>query len=178
MPASRVAEERRAQERGSPSKLDELYRANAPGALRLAYLLTGNRDAANDLVQEAFVRVAARFRHLRDRNSFEPYLRRTMVNLAKSGFRRASLERRFIARFRDPKPRSTTPEIDTRHDLWQLLLRLPARQRIALVLRFYEDMSELETAEVLGTSARAVNALVSRGLDQLRRSGGQEEWID
>jgi RNA polymerase sigma factor (sigma-70 family) len=62
-------------------RLEDLYVRNAPGALRLAYFLTGNRELAEDLVQEAFVRVAGRFRHLRMPDAFDAYLRRTIVNL-------------------------------------------------------------------------------------------------
>lgn len=158
------------------SRLESLYRSNSGAALRLAYLLTGDRDGANDLVQEAFVRVIGRFGHLRQRDSFEWYLRRTVINLAKSRFRKDSLERRFLARWHERTQMSEMPDVATRHDLWQLMLLLPGRQRMALVLRYYEDMSEHEAAEALGTSARAINALVSRGLDHLRRIGGYQAW--
>jgi RNA polymerase sigma factor (sigma-70 family) len=156
--------------------LAELYQTNADGAYRLAYLLTGDREAANDLVQEAFVRIVARFGHLRHREAFQSYLRRAIVNLAKSEFRRKSIERRFLASHRD-RSVSIPPDVESRLALWRMLLELPARQRIALVLRYYEDMSEDETAEILRTSRRAVNALVARGLDRLRQREGAEEWM-
>jgi RNA polymerase sigma-70 factor (sigma-E family) len=158
------------------AKLEELYRANAGGLYRLVFLMTGDKDTADDLVQEAFVRVLARFGDIRNRDSFEPYLRRAVINLVRSHYRRKALERRLLARFQDYSPANLPPDVETRDDLWLRLLELPIRQRIALVLRYYEDMSEYRVAEVLGTSARAVNALVSRGLDQLRRQGGMQEW--
>jgi RNA polymerase sigma factor (sigma-70 family) len=67
------------------------------------------------------------------------------------------------------------PDIETRNSLMQLLQQLPIRQRTALVLRFYEDLSEHQTADMMGVSLRAVNSLVSRGLGELRRIEGGEE---
>ena len=94
MSGATVAEKRRAEPKG----LAELYERNAPGAVRLAYLITSDPDLAQDIAQEAFVRVAGRFRHLRVPEAFDAYLRRTVVNLCNSHFRhervaRAALER-------------------------------------------------------------------------------------
>src|SRR6266566_9470783 len=70
------------------SRLGTLYGRHAPGAVRLAYLLTGDPALAEDLVQDAFVKLAGRLAHLRDPEAFDAYLRRTVVNLANSHFRR------------------------------------------------------------------------------------------
>lgn len=153
----------------SPGKLAELYLAHAGDAYRLAYLLTGNRDDANDLVQEAFIRITTRFRHLRNQDSFAFYLRRTLINLARSEARRRSLARRVTRASAEASADIAMPDVATRDELFRALLLLPPRQRVALVLRFYEDLTEDQTAAILGTSARAVNALVSRGLANLRR---------
>jgi DNA-directed RNA polymerase specialized sigma24 family protein len=75
------------------ARLEELYVRNAPSALRTAYFLTGDADLAEDLVQEAFVRIAGRFGHLRTPEAFPAYLRRTIVNLFTSHLRRRALER-------------------------------------------------------------------------------------
>jgi RNA polymerase sigma factor (sigma-70 family) len=72
----------------SGDKLEALYRCHGPEALRLAYLLTGDRELAEDLAQEAFVRVARRLTGVRKADSFHWYLRRTVVNLANSHLRR------------------------------------------------------------------------------------------
>jgi RNA polymerase sigma factor (sigma-70 family) len=80
------------------ARLQELYLRNAPHALTTAYFLTGNRDLAEDLVQEAFVRVTGRFGHLRTPDAFPGYLRRTMVNLFTSQLRRRALERDWVQR--------------------------------------------------------------------------------
>ena len=91
-----VTEPTAAEAPAPTGRLEELYVRNAPGALRLAYFLTGNRELAEDLVQEAFVRVAGRFRHLRVPDAFDAYLRRTIVNLSTSQLRRAKLERAYV----------------------------------------------------------------------------------
>ena len=93
-----VTEPSPAEAPATPGRLEDLYVRNAPGALRLAYFLTGNRELAEDLVQEAFVRVAGRFRHLRVPDAFDAYLRRTIVNLSTSQLRRTKLERAYVAR--------------------------------------------------------------------------------
>ncbi len=158
------------------TRLAALYDAYAADAYQLAYLLTGDRDLADDLAQEAFVRIVARFGHLRKRDRFEYYLRRTVVNLARSHFRRRSAEARYLAKQPGRSSAQEIPDIEIRNSLWQLLQQLPIRQRTALVLRFYEDLSEHQTADVMGVSLRAVNSLVSRGLGTLRRiEGGEEE---
>src|SRR5688572_28351185 len=86
------------RESGLRSRLADAYVRSAPGGIRLAYLLTGARSVAEDLVQEAFVRFVGRLRFLRDPDAFEPYLRRTIVNLSKNHFRRRSVERAYLER--------------------------------------------------------------------------------
>src|SRR6266581_3277559 len=81
-------------------RIGELYLQHADAAVRLAYLLTGDRALAEDLVQDAFVRLAGRLIHLRDPGAFDAYLRRTVVNLSHSYFRRKRVERAYLARAR------------------------------------------------------------------------------
>jgi RNA polymerase sigma-70 factor (sigma-E family) len=151
-------------------RLSDLYRWYADDAVRLAYLITGDRGLAEDLVQDAFVRLAGRGIHLRGASQpFEPYLRRTVVNLANSHFRRRKIERRYQER--ESSMLSTTshdPDIPTREAAREALLQLPPRQRTALVLRFYVDLSEAQTAEVMGCRRGTVKALVSQGMGKLR----------
>jgi RNA polymerase sigma-70 factor (sigma-E family) len=157
-------------EQKEPAGLNELYIRHAPAAVGLAFLLVGDRDVAQDLVHEAFVRLAGRLRHLRDRSRFDAYLRRTVVNLHLSRLRRLRLERTYLARERyllSPE-RDHQAEVAARQDLWASLGRLPARQRAALVLRYYEDLSERETAEVMRSSVAAVKSLVARAMEALR----------
>ena len=150
--------------------LDELYARHIGAGVRLAFLLTGDRAHAEDLAQEAFVRCVGRFRHLRKPDAFAAYFRRAIVNLHTSGLRRRRLEREWLAREGATSARrvSSQPDVGARQDLWKALGELPPRQRAALVLRYYEDLSERETADVLGCSVAAVKSLVSRGGETLR----------
>jgi RNA polymerase sigma-70 factor (sigma-E family) len=147
-------------------RMGELYAAHATDAARLAYLLTGDRTLAEDLVHEAFVRMFGRFRDLRDPGAFRAYLRTTLVNLTRSHFRRRRVERAYLERERhrmEPHVESAEPD-----EMWEILQRLRPRQRAAVVLRYYEDLSEAQTADVLRCPVGTVKSLVSRGLAQLR----------
>jgi RNA polymerase sigma-70 factor (sigma-E family) len=157
-------------------KLEELYIRHAPAAIRLAFVLTGSREAAEDLAHDAFVRLAGRFTHVRRAESFGAYLRKTVVNLHLSRLRRLRLERAHIDRLRSGDEHAATmPDVPERVDVWQALQSLPPRQRAALALRYYEDLSERETAEMLGCSLAAVKSLVARGTTALSRQmrGGE-----
>ena len=83
---------------GRAGRLDDLYVRHAPAGMRLAFLLTGDRNQAEDLMQEAFVRCVGRFRHLRVPDTFDAYLRRSIVNLHTSGLRHKRVERTWLAR--------------------------------------------------------------------------------
>jgi RNA polymerase sigma-70 factor (sigma-E family) len=155
--------------------LEELYVRNAPAALRLAYFLTGDRDQAEDLVQEAFVRVAGRFLHFRVPDNLPGYLRRTIVNLFTSQLRRRRLERKWLHRQASEDTSRWPTDPATRDDLWSALELLPERQRVAIVLRYYEDLSEREAADVLGCSMGALNQLVVRAMSTLREHVRKDE---
>lgn len=148
----------------------ELYTRYVPAGIRLAYLLTGDRQQAEDLAHEAFVRCVGRFGHLRGHGAFDSYLRRAIVNLRTSALRHRRVEREWLRREGPRAVAATTKQhdVDQREDLWRSLARLPSRQRSALVLRYYEDLSERDTADALGCSVAAVKSLVARGSDALR----------
>jgi RNA polymerase sigma-70 factor (sigma-E family) len=149
--------------------LAELYERHAGAAVGLAYLLTGDRSLAEDLVQEAFVRVAGRFRHLRDSGAFESYLRRTVVNLFTSQLRRRRLERAYLKReATKPAASHEDPDVASRDELWRAVQQLPERQRAAVVLRYYEDLSEREVATTMRCSNAAAKSLIQRGMQTLR----------
>jgi len=173
--ASTMQEERVEPERGV---MADLYVRYVPAATRLAYLLTGDPSQAEDLAHEAFVRCVGRFAYLRSREAFDAYLRRAIVNLHTSGIRRRYLERSWLRTEgrRVAEATAAMPDVSTREDLWRALATLPVRQRAALVLRYYEDLSERETAAVLGCSVAAAKALVARGSEALRAviSEGEE----
>lgn len=156
-----------AAERGS---LADLYVAHARDGIRLAYLLTGDRTLAEDLVQDAFARLVGRLQHLRDRGAFGAYLRRTIVNLATSHFRRRRVERAYLERVAAAPAVETNANDDLDEAMHTALLRLPERQRAAIVLRFYEDLSDVQTAEILRCSPGTVRSLVTRGMKTLRQT--------
>jgi RNA polymerase sigma-70 factor (sigma-E family) len=147
-------------------RLGELYEAHAADAARLAYLLTGDRALAEDLVHEAFVKLFGRFRDLRHPEAFRSYLRTTVVNLARSHHRHRRVERAYLER--EGRLPEAAVDPGRARDLWESLQRLRPRQRAAIVLRFYEDLTETQTADVLGCAVGTVKSLVSRGLEQLR----------
>jgi RNA polymerase sigma-70 factor (sigma-E family) len=157
---------------GNAGRLGELYVRHADAAVRLAYLLTQDHALAEDLVQDAFVRMAGRLVHLRDAGAFDAYLRRTIVNLSHSYFRRKKVERAYLVRAGGEI--GTRPvegpdrSLEDSEALWRALGRLSGRQRAAIVLRFYEDLSERQVAEVLNCAPGTVKSLVSRGLETLR----------
>jgi len=150
-------------------RIGELYAAHADDAARLAYLLTGDRALAEDLVQDAFVKLAGRLVHLRDPGAFGAYLRTTVVNLSRSHFRRRKLERAHLERTAaEPMAEGSSAAPDERDELWRALQTLSRRQRAAIVLRYYEDLSEAQTADILQCRAGTVKSLVARGLETLR----------
>ena len=158
------------------TELGEFYTANADSSKRLAYLLTGDKELAEDITQDAFVKVAGRLRGLRNRDATAAYLRRTVVNLSRSHFRRKRVERTYLQREAGMHRMETVEnrdvvEVDV---LWNELQRLAYRQRCAVVLRYYEDLSEHETADILGCSVGAAKALTNRAMEQLRARMGSE----
>ena len=161
----------RKPERLEGGRLAELYIRSVPGALRLAYLLTGDRALSEDLVQEAFVRLAGRFVDFRDPRGFDSYLRTTVVNLSRAHFRHRKVERAYLEReARRSEPEAQEQDLGTRQALREALFGLSTRQRAAIVLRYFEDLSEAQTAEILGCRPGTVKSLVSRGMETLRRA--------
>ena len=147
--------------------LTELYRLHSPGALRLAYVLVGDNEVAQDLVHEAFLRLFGRYRDLRDSNHFEAYLRRTIVNLTKNHYRKTANQRALLAR--SARREASAPADTLRDELAEALMRLPERQRAAMALRYLEDLSEQQTADAMDISVAAVKSLIQRGSATLRK---------
>ncbi len=155
--------------RADRDSLAELYERHVGRATALARLLIGDPYLAEDLAHDAFLRAAGRFGSLRDPLAFEAYLRRTVVNLCNARLRRLRVERAFLRKQRPPADALPSAAIDDRDVLWSAIRRLPYRQRAALVLRFYEDLTEAQAGEILRCSPRAINALVSRAMSALRQ---------
>lgn len=143
-----------------PDPLVELYRQEYGAMVRFAHLLTGSNEVAEELVQEAFVQLRRGWARAANPPA---YLRVVVANNCRSWHRRQALELR-----RRPAP-SGPAELEA-DELWDAVQRLPFRQRAAIVLRFYEDMSEAETAQVLGCRPGTVGSAVHRGLARLRET--------
>jgi RNA polymerase sigma-70 factor (sigma-E family) len=137
------------------------------GVVRFCVLLSGRRDVAEDLAQEAFVRLASKIGGLGP-EAVGPYVRRSAVNLWKNRLRRLALERRHQTTAVEPAA-STSTTVEERDEVMAALRRLPVRQRACVVLRYYEDLSEKETAAALGCSAGTVKSQTSKALARLRR---------
>lgn len=149
---------------------DEFVAAHVDDLLRTAYLIVWDEGEAEDLVQECLMRVARRWPRVRRMEHPLAYARRILVNRALDGARgrarrRSELEPEMAARASAADPLAA---IDTRAELIAALGRLPARQRAVLVLRYFDDLTEAQVAEVLGCSPGTVKSSSSRGLARLR----------
>jgi len=146
----------------------EFVTGRSPALLRTAYLLGGDWATAEDLLQVALTKTYLAWLRLGTIEAIEPYARRVLVNTATSWWRR---------RWHGERPTDVLPDMPAsdglderleRDRLWRHVVTLPARQRAVLVLRFYEDQSEAETARLLGVSVGTVKSQCARALATLR----------
>jgi RNA polymerase sigma-70 factor (sigma-E family) len=146
----------------------EYVRSRSRALLRTAYLLTGNVADAEDLVQSALAKTYLAWDRIQDRGAVDGYVRRAIVNTHISWWRRRRLEEYPTDEIPD-RAVMDEPESSDLHDwLRQAIDRLPQRMRAAVMLRYYEDMTEAEVAEVLGVSLGTVKSTVSRAMAKLR----------
>jgi RNA polymerase sigma-70 factor (sigma-E family) len=154
-------------DRGS---FDDFVATRSTRLLRTAYLLTHDRALAEDLVQTSLAK--AWFAWGRIDGQPDAYVRRVMVNTYSSWWRRRWNGEEATAelpeRGEGTRGRTEDGRVDDRTDLWRALARLPKRQRAVVVLRFYEDLSEIETAEIMQCSVGTVKSQASRALAKLR----------
>jgi RNA polymerase sigma-70 factor (sigma-E family) len=158
----------------SAPRMAVLFREHSPAAVRLAFLMTGDQQLAEDVVQDSFVRVFSRWQDLRNREAFRGYLHRTVINLTRNQFRRQALHRRHLERQPKRLDAGGFPDIEGRDELLAALMRLPHRQRAVIVLRYLEDLSEQHTADALGCSLGAVKSAAGRALAALKKDLGEE----
>jgi RNA polymerase sigma-70 factor (sigma-E family) len=151
---------------GRLQRLGEWFAAAYEPLLRFAYFLTGNRVAAEDLVQDTFVKLYRADRRI-DEVGFMAYARRTMINLHRSAFRRVVAERRAVA-----AARGDAVHVDTTDHTWSTILALPRGQRAIVALRYYEGLTEQEIADTLGVSAGTVKKQMHRAMATLRATLG------
>jgi RNA polymerase sigma-70 factor (sigma-E family) len=146
----------------------EYVRARSRALLRAAYLLTGNRADAEDLVQAALAKTYLAWDRIEDRAALDGYVRRAMVNTHISWWRRRRLEEFPTDEIPDQAVADHSAGSDMQEPLRRAIARLPQRMRDAVMLRYYEDMTEAEVAEVLGVSLGTVKSTVSRAVAKLR----------
>jgi RNA polymerase sigma-70 factor (sigma-E family) len=163
---------------GRRARLEELYRVQVAPLQRLAFLLTSDHHLAEDITQQAFIKFYRRFMDLREVTAAPAYLRRTVVNLARSHHRSERRSRRHIETYEHAPDLAWGPDVEGRDLIIQKLASLPYRQRAAIVLRFYEDLTEHQAAEVMGCSPAAMKSLTARAMASLRAmniQGGTDE---
>lgn len=149
--------------------IDELYAQHAAPLQRLAYLLTGDHHLAEDLTQQAFVKFYGRFFNLRSSSAAAAYLRKTVLNLARGSHRRRHIEREYIRRHNSSAEGGVEmPSLEENDFVVNALRALPYRQRAAIVLRFYEDLTEAQAADVMDCSPTAMKSLMARAMSSLR----------
>lgn len=142
--------------------------AREPALQRLALLLTGDGHAAQDLVQTSLAKLYLAWDRLDDRAHVDAYARKILVNEHRSAWRRPWRRREIVTA--DPPDRAG-PAIEydgSREAVWQFVASLPPRQRAVIVLRYYEQLTETETADVLGVSVGTVKSQASRAIAALR----------
>jgi RNA polymerase sigma-70 factor (sigma-E family) len=148
--------------------------ARQPSLMRTAYLLTGDRHAAEDLVQTSLAKLYLAWDRVHDRESVDGYVRRILVNENNSIWRRA-WKRREVATDRLPEaPTSDTYDEGRGSALWDVVQTLPKKARAVVVLRYYEELTEAETADLLGISVGTVKSQTSRALATLRERAPQD----
>ena len=157
------------------ARFREFVSARSAALLRVAYLVSGDMNLAEDLLQTTLTRTYLAWRRLDGIESLDAYARRVLLNTATSWWRR---------RWRGERPTLELPERPVsdqsdqraeRDAMWRLLGRLPARQRAVLVLRYYEDLSEADIATELGLSVGTVKSHASRALAALRSHLGDDQ---
>ena len=141
---------RQARDTRRDAEFSEYLALRQPALMRTAYLLAGDQHQAEDLLQTSLAKLYLAWDKIRDRNTIDAYVRRIMVNEQNSLWRRAWKRREFAT---DQVPESA-PHVDSYDDgtndqLWQVVQTLPPKARAVVVLRYYEQMSEAETADAL-----------------------------
>ncbi|WTW99144.1 SigE family RNA polymerase sigma factor [Streptomycetaceae bacterium NBC_01309] len=146
----------------------EFVRSQWPKLVRTAYLMTGDYAEAEDVAQTALARAGASWRRIQASERPDAYVRRILVNCNNNRFRRKRPALVFGDKPVDVPGPDPTHRVDQREALRGALLRLPPRQRAAVVLRYWEDLPEAEVALVMGCSVGTVKSQAARGLEKLR----------
>ncbi|WP_155388456.1 SigE family RNA polymerase sigma factor [Catellatospora paridis] len=149
--------------------------ARGDALLRLALMLTGDRHHAEDLVQSVLAKAYVRWSRVAAMERPEAYLKKVLVNDHLRWWRRRGTRELLVGTPAD-RVAGGASRYEARDAAWQLLGRLPNRQRAVLVLRYYEDLSDAEIAVVLGCAQGTVRSQAARGLAALRTVVPEMEW--
>ncbi|MCG5215428.1 SigE family RNA polymerase sigma factor [Streptosporangium sp. KLBMP 9127] len=147
--------------------------ARGTSLLRMAYLACGDQAEAEDVLQTALERTYRNLHRVRHDDGLEPYVRRVIINTAISRARRRAIIR-IVPMHSPPETSARTSDADLRHVLMEALRTLPSRQRAVIVLRYWEDLSETQTAEVLGCAVGTVKSQASKATAKLRSVLGRD----
>ena len=142
--------------------------ARQTALVRTAYLLTGSQHGAEDLVQTTLTKLYLAWDRIADRQHVDAYARRALVNEHRSTWRRASRRLEVLSEAPPDTGHQAIEYDGEREAVWRFVQSLPPRQRAVIVLRYYEDLSEAETADLLGISTGTVKSQASRALASLR----------
>ncbi|WP_395297550.1 SigE family RNA polymerase sigma factor [Kitasatospora hibisci] len=152
-------------------EFQDFMAARWPALVRTAYLLTGSHHGAEDLAQTALTRAFVKWHRVRGSDDPAAYVRQIMVRCHADQFRRNRVREWLTTHLPDVAAPSQETSREQREALMQALRRLPARQRAAVVLYFFEDMSHAQVATALGTREGTVRSQLSRALAKLREDG-------
>lgn len=144
-----------------------LWRQQRSQLVRLAVGLTGDRDAAEEIVQEAFAALLGRWRFLREVSAAPAYLQRVVVNQARARWRARRRTQVVAAVLPGRREQTAGPDLDAQLDMVAALGRLSWSKRACVLLRYYADLSEAQTAAALGVSVGTVKSQTAKGLQQL-----------
>ena len=174
-PHSTARERELRDEPDAVAVLTELYRLHALALIRLAYVMLGDRQAAEDVVQDAFAGLYRRWGQLADQAKAVPYLRASVLNGCRSAIRR----QRPVMELVELDSAETSAEAvmlagEQQRVLMRAIRRLPQRQRETLVLRFYLDEPDTEIARLMGVRESTVRSTTHRALAALGRLLGEE----
>lgn len=169
-----VGDQAQTREERRDAEFSAYMQARQPSLMRTAYLLSGDRHTAEDLVQTALAKLYLSWDKVNQRDSIDGYVRRILVNENNSLWRRGWKRREQAT--------ETLPDTDHHTDvyddgrgtaLWDVVQTLPKKARAVVVLRYYEELSEAETAAILGISVGTVKSQTSRALAALRERAPQ-----
>jgi len=159
----------------SREAFENYVRARGQRLIRTAYLLTGDHQIAQDIVQNALASALASWRRVKEVSNLDAYMYAALVNARSRWWRRrwhAEVPSEYVP---EPAPRPDERRYELYDQMLTVLRTLPERQRAAVVLRYYEDLTEAQTAELLGCTVGTVKSQTARGLAKLRAALARED---